>query len=152
MLDVVHNGAAPAARLGVAALIVFVAFAALGAHVFGKYMLGFSTLDRSFELLYSLMVGDAIFDTFNATHDGAQSAFVRFVATPRCVVCDARFVARVYCYAAVAFTYYLVLNQLFAVMEDAYAAVQLSGEERAERRDDECSSISARDWAGPALS
>eukprot|EP00756_Hemistasia_phaeocysticola_P004255 Hpha_TRINITY_DN12715_c0_g2::TRINITY_DN12715_c0_g2_i1::g.114153::m.114153 len=111
VLDVVALGAAPAARLAVAVFLVFLAFATLGCHIFGGYFDGFSTLDRSIELLFSLMVGDAIFDTFHAAHDGAQGWFRRQLA-------------RLFCFTAVAFTYYLVLNQFFAVLEDAYVTAE----------------------------
>ncbi|KAJ9467740.1 hypothetical protein DIPPA_15576 [Diplonema papillatum] len=102
------TGLPAAMRFGVPVVICFVGFACCGCVLFGGFIAHFNNLDLSFELLYSLMVGDAIFDTFNSTHDCLRGHKLRQV------------LARIYCYSAIGFMYYIVLNQFFAVMEDAY--------------------------------
>eukprot|EP01064_Diplonema_japonicum_P001904 TRINITY_DN11257_c1_g1_i1.p1 TRINITY_DN11257_c1_g1~~TRINITY_DN11257_c1_g1_i1.p1 ORF type:complete len:109 (+),score=31.43 TRINITY_DN11257_c1_g1_i1:74-400(+) len=44
------------------------------------------------------------------------------------------FISRVYCYVAVLFMYYIVLNQFFAVMEDAYVSAN-QGTEKLDEKD-----------------
>eukprot|EP01062_Namystynia_karyoxenos_P081765 TRINITY_DN9052_c0_g1_i1.p1 TRINITY_DN9052_c0_g1~~TRINITY_DN9052_c0_g1_i1.p1 ORF type:complete len:664 (+),score=218.93 TRINITY_DN9052_c0_g1_i1:80-1993(+) len=138
VLDVMGHGSAPAARLCATTLIVFIAFSTLGTHLFGRRILGFSTLDRSFEILYSLMQGDGIHDTFSATSHGAQLEVNRFLA-------------RLYCYTAISCVYYLVLNQFFAVLEDAYVSAERNPERRGAKSESTDTEYSVH-WGEPALS
>ena len=125
----------PAAlRAGVPLFITVMALAASGCYFFGARYSHFSTVGLAFELLFSLAVGDAIFDTFNGVYDSAQNEWVRhdylYFFIPfsfpvcHCVPPQERVFARVYVYAVVGWMYWLVLNQFFIVMEDAYACAK----------------------------
>ena len=121
-----------ALRFGVPVFIIFMSLACFGTCALGREYGHFRTVDLSFELLYSLMVGDAIYDTFTNTSQQMQTEWGRLLA-------------RGYCYFSVLFMYYVVLNQFFAVMEDGYRS--------ATQRRDICDHSSFSDnGTGPALS
>eukprot|EP01060_Flectonema_neradi_P034449 TRINITY_DN6047_c4_g1_i1.p1 TRINITY_DN6047_c4_g1~~TRINITY_DN6047_c4_g1_i1.p1 ORF type:complete len:509 (+),score=58.72 TRINITY_DN6047_c4_g1_i1:102-1628(+) len=110
MLDVykISKKTLPSAlRFGVPVFIIFMSMACFGTCALGREYGHFRTVDLSFELLYSLMVGDAIYDTFTDTYRQMQTEWGGLLA-------------RGYCYCSVLFMYYVVLNQFFAVMEDGY--------------------------------
>ena len=65
-------------RAGVPLFLTIMGLASAGTYFFGGYYSHFNTIDKSFELMYALMVGDAIKDTFDDLYSTAQSKWVWF--------------------------------------------------------------------------
>eukprot|EP01063_Lacrimia_lanifica_P004247 TRINITY_DN12371_c0_g1_i1.p1 TRINITY_DN12371_c0_g1~~TRINITY_DN12371_c0_g1_i1.p1 ORF type:complete len:572 (+),score=162.30 TRINITY_DN12371_c0_g1_i1:115-1830(+) len=105
-----HSGFPQAMKLFVPVIIIFLAFATCGMYWFGGLVYHFNTLDLSIELLYSQMVGDALYITFHQINDAVSATYGTWGII----------LGRVFCYVAIIISYIVVLNQFFAVMEDAY--------------------------------
>eukprot|EP01064_Diplonema_japonicum_P011544 TRINITY_DN18955_c0_g1_i1.p1 TRINITY_DN18955_c0_g1~~TRINITY_DN18955_c0_g1_i1.p1 ORF type:complete len:634 (+),score=89.77 TRINITY_DN18955_c0_g1_i1:59-1903(+) len=89
---------------------ILMGYAILGTVMFGGYSDRFATLDGSFVVLFSVMNGDIIDETFESIFL-ESSLFLKIFS-------------RVYLYTFIALFIYAILNILLAIMEDAYFQVK----------------------------
>ncbi|KAJ9456804.1 hypothetical protein DIPPA_09890 [Diplonema papillatum] len=89
---------------------ILMGYAILGTVSFGSYADRFASLDASFVVLFSLMNGDIIDETFQSIFF-ESSLFLKVYS-------------RLYLYTYIALFIYAILNILLAIMEDAYFQVK----------------------------
>eukprot|EP01061_Rhynchopus_euleeides_P028677 TRINITY_DN4678_c1_g2_i1.p1 TRINITY_DN4678_c1_g2~~TRINITY_DN4678_c1_g2_i1.p1 ORF type:complete len:706 (+),score=276.81 TRINITY_DN4678_c1_g2_i1:107-2224(+) len=110
LMKTLRRGAPKALRFTLGCFPILMGYALCGTVMFGGYADRFGTLDDSFVVLFSLMNGDIVDETF-ASIFFEDSLFLKVFS-------------RMYMYSFVALFIYAILNILLVILEDAYFLVK----------------------------
>eukprot|EP01012_Entosiphon_sulcatum_P016081 TRINITY_DN21024_c0_g1_i1.p1 TRINITY_DN21024_c0_g1~~TRINITY_DN21024_c0_g1_i1.p1 ORF type:complete len:462 (+),score=61.21 TRINITY_DN21024_c0_g1_i1:359-1744(+) len=99
-------------RFLIAVLPIFVAYALAGTVLFGSYVPAFANAQQSGVILFAVLNGDSILDTFQKCYN-TDSAFVRIVS-------------RLYFLSFVSVFIYACLNIALTIMQDGYYIIKAS--------------------------
>eukprot|EP00754_Rhynchopus_humris_P026526 Rhum_TRINITY_DN15024_c4_g1::Rhum_TRINITY_DN15024_c4_g1_i1::g.133799::m.133799 len=110
LMQTLRRGTPKALRFSAGCFPLLMAYAVMGTVLFGGYSNRFASLDASFVVLFALMNGDIIDDTFGAIYF-EESWFLKVVS-------------RLYMYSFIGLFVYAILNILLVILEDAYFLVK----------------------------
>ena len=110
LMQTLRRGTPKALRFSAGCFPLLMAYAVMGTVLFGGYSNRFASLDASFVVLFALMNGDIIDDTFGAIYF-EESWFLKVVS-------------RMYMYSFIGLFVYAILNILLVILEDAYFLVK----------------------------